>query len=1182
MEPPSALSAEHALVAELLSNSVAADRRVREEAYARIVELESRPTFLATLIDVAYMSDAGVSKLAFICAKNALARIRGVSAARTTRGIAADDSDAALENLKSRLLSVLEAHLTEPGRLLCKDVALLVRKICRWNYPQSWMPMHELLVRGLEAALAEPAPSTPTLNCVLLLHHIFKEKCSMRLVRDRNATVQLAEALYPFVSKLWLQHWLHLWASGGLDAAQARSALSSTTLETSRYLDSLLIALYTHGLRDVYQRSELLDLLRLVYAKLKLHLSLVLTAPGEGSVVAKNCRRLLRGVSEMLDKEAMVFAFVDIALVLNPVFDYLASGSSEPVISQCMDVLCSAFKSPVLNNERYMAQFSAMHGDGGGARTSRKAGSEDFTIFATFSDMRAHSEMSASCAKNVTVVSALKASSSPTKGSYLSIGGVANYMSRQATFFFWECVLARGGLMALLEFLRRRFMTQSAEAIAEWSEEAVPMDAPAYAPAHALIGAMKLAGAPVLQWIMGGILGADCRADFFTLDSYLQIYTIAFPGIAGAHSCKHYLALLDAMKAALAAADPETAKLLIFRCSRIVGAWAERINLFEEQTKSELLRYLLYCLCCEGDSLTTVNLRVQHVVPFHRLYNKTVDEPFWDVLRRGTDVQRVASSLLAIAKIDVPTIQHRALELVCKMCLEFDSEENNFGEHLSDVLAFFSSGHNDLQVTASLLQTSLGFLNALDWERCYVEDSYLNAHLLRFLFHLLFRTVVVADASASYESPLSTQRMVSPCSYPELEEDVLTLWVCLLRVLPRNIAAVDSDLLNDVFRLFPLLLAYLTDSDGNRGHERLQAGCAPELAVDIVTEYVATVLDCTRAYMPDAAAAAGVAATPGGSLRENGGELWFQAPLGTSFTLAFSVSKVKTLCLESLKCANGSTLHQAGIRLLNMLVFGFGSACLEHRDALFALRELLLHFCGELNAAAVAPGDAPPELQRSRLSRLADGSSTDLGAVWQCSRVSGTVVDSISSLIPIICRWGLDAPASFTEALISVLDGGQFASPEKLLLSLLHASSHFKNNAYLRLGALICCCLMCGAVTNKYSGLRLFVQHHDVLSNPATAGSGHTTLSDNPHPNRSGVYLPCFMLRLVDSIVSQFAESKRAFCFSITKASLQKNGKDYTLPSSKRFHVFANASSTYQSAGFPMANVPAHELFYGG
>ncbi|GBE60551.1 importin beta-2 subunit family protein, putative [Babesia ovata] len=1172
-------SADHALVAELLSNSVAVDARVREEAYARIVELESRPTFLATLIDVAYLGDAQISKLAFICAKNALARLRGFAAIRAASGIDVDSMDPALNILMAKLLSVFEAHLKDETKVIGKDFALLVRKVCRKYYPQNWMPMHDLLVRGVEAALSDPVTSTRTFNCVFLLYHIFKEKSTLRLMRDRNDVAQLAEVLYPLVSRLWVKHWLERWSSGSLDALKFASNVSNADMELSRYLDSLVIALYTRGLRNVYQRTELLELLKLIFVKMKLHMFLLQSDISSKEKLQKNSRRLLRGVTEMLDKEPMVFAFVDPSVALNPIFDYLAVGTIVPVISQCMEVLCAAFKSPIVNNDRYMNQFYAVHGESDGLRASRKPREAQFVVCATFDEMKSQCEMAASCTRGSSVTSSFKKTLSPIKGSYNAIGTIAEHMSRQATFFFWECIYQRGGLLQLLDFLRDKYLTLDAEAIAEWSEEIVPLDSPPQSLAQPVIEAMKVTGLPILNWIAESIVGIDCRSNFSKLDSYLILYSIAYPSLANYHTSKHYLTILGAFKKALSEFDSTMAKLLIYRCSGIVNAWAERINLFEEQTKSELMHYLVSCLCFEGDSVAAVNLRAQHVVPFHCLYSKTIDEPFWDFLRQDSDVQRIMASLVHIAKINAPVIQHRSIDLLCKMCLEYDTEVNNFGHQLSDVLAVLSDGPGDLQLSASLLQTSLGFLNSIHWRRYYVEESYINGHLLRFLFHLLFRTVVVGSGTND-QATQSCQRLLQLCKYAELEEDVLMLWICLLRVLPRKVDTADHELLNNALSLFPLLIAYLTDRHHGEQPGEMRVSVASPMAVDVVTEYLAVVLDLSKSRLSSAGSATGMV-DPSGGIYERSGEVWFQLTGSTSCSVAFSVSQLQSLCVEALKRPDGDPLSQCGLRLLSMLTCGFGRFCVSSANLLMHMHDVLLNFFVTLNEAAILPENAPQEYQRLGAVCLKNGSGMDSTCKWQVATVSSDVLNNVSSVIPIICRWGFDAPASFSEALIRVLGSGRFSNMDAILLSLLQVSKKLVNNAYLRLGALICCCLIVSTVASHYSGLNLFVLHgegHGHDGNPETEKEG---FSNNPHPDLQGVYLPCYLLRLVHPIAPLYLEAKRAFCFSTTKASLMEGGPTYVLPPSKRLHIFTNASSTYQSTNFPIIDLSPQELFLG-
>ncbi|CDR94287.1 hypothetical protein, conserved [Babesia bigemina] len=1179
MSQLSAPSPEHALVAELLSNSVAADARVREEAYARIVELESRPTFLATLIDVAYLGDAQISKLAFICAKNALARLRGFAAIRAASGVDVDSIDPALNNLMAKLLSVFEAHLKDETKVIGKDFALLVRKISRRYYPQNWIPMHDLLVRGVEAALSDAVTSTRTFNCIFLLYHIFKEKSTLRLMRDRNDVANLAEVLYPLVSRLWIKHWLERWSSGSLDASQFASVISNVDLELSRYLDSLLIILYTRGLRNVYQRTELLEILKLIWVKMKLHMFLLQSELSSNAQLQKNSRRLIRGFAEMLDKEPMIFAFVDPSLALNPIFDYLAVGTVDAVISQCMEVLCTAFKSPVVNNDRYMHQFYALHGESDGLRTLRKPREANFTVCATFDEMKSQCELAASCTKGGSVTSSFKKALSPMKGSYNAVGNVAENMSRQATFLFWECIYARGGVLQLLDFLRDKYLTLDPEAIAEWSEETVPLDSPPQAPAQPVIEAMKVTGLPILNWVAESIVGVDCRTNFPQLDSYLLLYSIAYPSIANYHTSKHYLTILGAFKKALSEFDAPMAKLLIYRCSGIVNAWAERVNLFEEQTKREILHYLVSCLCCEGDSIALINLRAQHVVPFHCLYSKTVDEPFWDVLRQGTNAQRIMASLATIAKLNAPVIQHRSIDLLCKMCLEFDTELNNFGHQLSDVLAVLSDGPGDLQLSASLLQTSLGFLNSIHWRRFYVEESTLNSHLLRFLFHLLFRTVVVGPATND-KATTSCQRLLSLCKYAELEEDLLMLWICLLRVLPRTVDTVDQEMLNNALSLFPLLIAYLADGDHGGAPGEMRVSSVSPIALDVVIDYLAVALDLSKFQLSGARPATGMA-DPSVGIYESSGEMWFQLRATASHSVAFSLYQLQQLSVETLKRPDGDPLRQGGLRLLSMLTCGFGTFCMSSANLLFHMHDILLQFLVTLNEAAILPENAPQEYQRSGVVCLKNGSGVESACMWQVATVSSEVANKVSSVIPVICRWGFDAPASFSEAVIRVLGSGRFSSMDAIILSLLHVSKKLVNNAYLRLGALVCCCLLVSTVASHYSGFNLFVLNREAHSQSNGSESDKDGFSNNPHSDVQGVYLPCYLLRLVHPVAPLYLDAKRAFCFSTMKAPLMEGGPTYVLPPSKRLHIFTNVSATYQSTNLPVFDLSPQELFLG-
>lgn len=1177
------LTEDQQVVVDLLVKSVSPVEQHRSEAYARIVELEMTPTFLATLIDVAYLCDENVSKLAFICVKNSIARIRGTLTGKAIRGLDQERADIAVDNLKAKLNFVLNKYLATDEMIVCKELALIIRQLCRWNYPQNWMNMHELLISKLEAACSDNLTPTCTLNIVMLTHHVFKEKSMMKLARDRNMTMQLAGLLCPYVTNLWMMDWIGRWEGGTIHPDKVAATFTPVDISLTRYLDSLLIAMYTHGPRDVHQNNELVELLKVACKKMAHHLSLMKQSEQCYALLRKNCRRLLRCIGRLFECEAMVFAFVNPSTAISPVFDYLADGKSEQIISECFVLLCSAFKSPVVNNERYMQQYMELHGAGRASKGSSNMHADDFVYCHTFEEMKARVDMELSCSSGSVSVQSLRKTSSPTKGSYHAMGNIAESLSRQATFLFWDYIVERGGLVELVEFLRGRFLIVTPEEIEGWNEEQVPAEEPNNSEIHELIGAMKVNESQIFQNIVNGILGADCKTSFLVLDSYLYLYTITYTSMANLHSSKHYITILEAMKNAINSVDPFFGKLLVFRCSRIVNAWTKRINLFEEQAKIEIFRYLLYCICCEGNNETLYNLRVQHIIPFHRLYTKTIDQPFWDVLRQGNDVTRVVSSIHSVSKIDIPTIQRQALELVCKMCLEFDSEDNNFGMHLSELINTFAGGMNDLLVTTSLLQTSLGFLNSLDWQRCYHEEYYVNSHLLRFLFHLLFRMLVIDDVPvcpATANTPaITTKLMVSVNKHSELEEDTLTLWISLLRVLPKKLDTVNQELRDNIFALFPLLVNHLSEYDSEESHGKMIVCSSSVLMLDIVTEYMSILSDYIKLYASDNAGSTETGSNIFVNIFERERELWLQLSHDNHVCIEVSIPRVQELSIQCLRFPAGDPLRQGGLRLLSMLMFRLSRLCVSDDNSLFVLHKLMSYFCRKLDEGSKSNSGTAIDVQRSKLSCLSNGHAYNC-TNWQHSKLEVSVLESLGGIIPILCRWAFDSPQSFNDAFINTLEKGSFASPETLMLSLIHASNQFSSNAYLRLGAMNVCCVMAMAIAPKYKQMKLFL-HFKKPNAQGTEQLHSEDAKDSPHKNFSGVYLPCYMLRLVNSIISLFVESRRAYSFSITTASIMKDIEDYTLPPSKRYNLLANASSTYESTSFPISQLHEQDLFYG-
>lgn len=174
---------------------------------------------------------------------------------------------------------------------------------------------------------------------------------------------------------------------------------------------------------------------------------------------------------------------------------------------------------------------------------------------------------------------------------------------------------------------------------------------------------------------------------------------------------------------------------------------------------------------------------------------------------------------------------------------------------------------------------------------------------------LLFRMVVINGVAADAAMPNISgnqggQRLVSINRHQELEEDTYMLWLCLLRVLPRNMEVVEHELRESIFSLFPLLLTYLTESDNSEYPGQMRVKSSPVLALDVVTEYVTVLLDYVKAYHPEGVSSSSKGGTAFANLYEKNGEILFHLIDGTINSVEFSISRVQALCLQCLKCTD--------------------------------------------------------------------------------------------------------------------------------------------------------------------------------------------------------------------------------------------------------------------------------------
>ncbi|KAK2196839.1 bifunctional Armadillo-type fold/Armadillo-like helical [Babesia duncani] len=1150
-------SPETLYVLELLNGTTSPVEEIRINAHNKILELEKNTSFLCTLLDISQLRNDCISKLALICVKNAVSKVRAINIQHTnSQNIESDSINSAnlLTAIKTKILQIIANACSNDGTIITTEFAILVRKIGRWDYPLNWLPLHESLRATLEVCGNKQSHDIITYNAVFLIYHIMKEKTSMRLLRDRNMTSKLAETFFPPASILWFNTWTNKWKYGAFTIESFQSTFNDLEIKISMYLDSLLLCLYSNGLKNVYQSSERLQLLEHIIKKQNVIFNLTKVNTRQNINLVKNLKRLLRGFSRLIEHEPMDFAFLDMEAFLNGIFDYLATTQEEEIIKECMTLLTNVVKSPVINNNRYSAYYYEYQGKQHDYVTSspmriaqRKAVAESFTFCKTFDEMKAHCESLKSSHSDANY----KRTSSPLKMGLYMGGNISEHISKQCTFMFCESLSRRGGPLQFMEFIRSKFLTLTIDEIEEWAlDELIPTQEPQLSLATELIDAMKVTCAESFQAIFNAIVATETSRDFIRLESILNLYSITFPSFANLHSYKHYISILCTLKS-IVSVEGHLGKLIIFRCSRILNVWSRRINLLDQETRLHILKFLLYCVCCQGDSDHSLNLRVQHLVPLYRVYKETADEPIWDMIFKEVNIEQLIIGLLSISKVPIPSIKYKSLRLVCEICLEHDGSDSNTSKYLSMVKSICTGENYTLQVAESILQTSLSFLNSLDWQKCFNDDLYINPHLFQFLIDLLLNTIVFDSSSEN--------RLATISKYNELEEETLTLWLCLLRLLPRNVARLDRTFIVNICNLFPPLVDYVCDIKNT--HIPIME--TSSLVLDIIVEYFALIIDLTWFFI-HSRQDPGI--TTSMFITQNGQSLIYRHPEMHSINL--DLNKIQTLALRYIQEEKNMDITVCGLHLVTLLSCGFNQVFMGSQEFVVILFNLLVRFCQQLQEAGTIP--QTPNEGMGLVALCSKTSETT--SRWQPSKLSPSHLNWVGLFLPIVVRWGLDCPNTFNESLLRAVVEGNFVS-ETIFISLMNASVQFRNNPTLQHSAITCACMFM-ACLGKEAFPRLFIQRKRLNTNPGGQFLRHSTSIDP-----SEQFFMCsderlifsYLLDVATATLNLFEQSKSSTMFTSPHSCYKRDLANMSIPSSNRINLCVNISATH-------AKIDPHKL----
>eukprot|EP00375_Theileria_parva_P003754 XP_766440.1 hypothetical protein [Theileria parva strain Muguga] len=814
------MSEESEYVINLLKGSVSNIEAVRNEASLRIIELESNASFLSTLLHISTTRNDDFSKLSFIILKNSVCKL--LSRLKTNDPNTNVDYRQLFSDIKLKLQQTIELVYEANNVIMPKEFCLLIRSVFRNEFPLNCPEFYYFFILRLKSI--ENSIDIKAYNLIFLLHHVFKERISMRIFKDRNVTNQMAEQFYPYLSKIWSIQFFQKWKKLELNPDLLHTEFDPIQLKFNLYLDCIILNFYSYCFRTVYKNQELLQLLSNFLQKFTI-LSKVLqhsnaTAGSERlTVVVKNVLRMLKGFALLFEKVPYDFVFLDFSLLLDQVFDFLVhSGAGlQEFETESIKLMTTIFSSSSVNNDNY----SKIYFDNVEPIPAVQSS------VSPISSPKTHHKVDINNVPYYKNFEELVSLNPELKESQLEV-----LMERQLTFYFYKILGSRGGFLKFLDLLRTKYLRLDENTIECWNDEEVPTTAPALNLVPDLISfdLFNFTFNSIVNFSLNNFLDMN---NFLEYDTFLQIYTLCFKDFYNFHCYKHFVALLESFSNIVNLLDTErsnrvlskVSKLLVFRISRILNLWCKK-PLITHETKAKILSFLIKCVSSQDPQL-----KVQSLVPLSNLYKNSEDENIWRELPKTQPINQLIKDLLLIATTTVPVIRTRSLELACKLCLEYDECRANFDSVL-DLYCKLQSA----EICEAILSAILEFTADLDWKDWDEDFDDLNYNFTKFVSGIVYNTVVVGEQGL---------KIVSITRYSLIDELFLAVWLSILRILPKPTSEPEK-WFGQIFSLFGPFLDYISNVES-----LFEDTLFNKFSIQILTEYVSflnTILHFNKDY----------------------------------------------------------------------------------------------------------------------------------------------------------------------------------------------------------------------------------------------------------------------------------------------------------------------------------------------
>ncbi|KAJ6822914.1 importin-11 isoform X1 [Iris pallida] len=179
-------------VYNLLANSLSSDQSFRKPAESALSHCESRPGFCSCLLEIIAARDSAcredVRLLASVYFKNSISRYWRHR--RDSPGISNDE--------KMHLRKNLLLHIREENSQIALQLAVLISKIARIDYPKEWPEIFSFLAQQLQSE-----DLLASHRVFMVLFRTLKELSTKRLASDQKNFSQIALHFFDYAWNLW-------------------------------------------------------------------------------------------------------------------------------------------------------------------------------------------------------------------------------------------------------------------------------------------------------------------------------------------------------------------------------------------------------------------------------------------------------------------------------------------------------------------------------------------------------------------------------------------------------------------------------------------------------------------------------------------------------------------------------------------------------------------------------------------------------------------------------------------------------------------------------------------------------------------------------------------------------------------------------------------------------------------